>query len=99
MKFVHHVLFWLKNPDSAADKAALIAGLEQLGAISEIKLLHIGTPAATNRPVIDTSYSVSLLTLFDNEADQDIYQEHPVHLKFIADCAHLWERVLIYDSI
>lgn len=99
MKFVHHVLFWLKNPDSAADKAALIAGLEQLGAISEIKLLHIGTPAATNRPVIDTSYSVSLLTVFDNEADQDIYQEHPVHLKFIADCAHLWERVLIYDSI
>lgn len=99
MKFVHHVFFWLKNPDSAADKAALIAGLEQLGAISEIKLLHIGTPAATNRPVIDTSYSVSLLTLFDNAADQDIYQEHPVHLKFIADCAHLWERVLIYDSI
>ena len=97
--FVHHVFFWLKNADSQKDLAQLIEGLRKLESISVMRSCHIGTPAPTNRSVIDSSYSVSLLTLFDNGEDEKIYQEHPVHKEFIASCSHLWERVLIYDSI
>jgi hypothetical protein len=28
---------------------------------------------------------------------QRAYQEHPIHQKFVADCSHLWERVVVYD--
>ena len=97
--FIHHVYFWLKNPDSKEDLQALIAGLEALSAVPEIKLFHIGVPAATDREVIDNSYAVSWLNVFATAADQDTYQSHPLHLKFIADCAHLWSRVKVYDSI
>ncbi len=97
--FVHTVFFWLKNPDNTADQQALRAGLEQLRKIAEIKKSWVGRPANTNRPVIDSSYSFSITFVFDNPADQDVYQTHADHLKFIADCAHLWERVQVYDAV
>src|SRR5690349_135731 len=97
--FVHHVYFWLKNPDSEPDKAELIEGLEKLSAVPTIKMAHIGTPAATNRSVIERSYAVSWLCFFDSLATEESYQTHPIHLKFVEDCKHLWEKVIVYDSV
>jgi Stress responsive A/B Barrel Domain len=96
--FVHHVYFWLKNPENVADKAELIQGLTRLAALSTIRMHHIGTPAATNRAVIDSSYAVSWLCIFDDAEAQAVYQTHPIHLKFVEDCKHLWDRVVVYDS-
>ncbi len=97
--FVHHVFFWLKNPDSEADKAKLIEGLETLTQISNIKMAHIGTPADTHRDVIERGYAISWLLLFDSPEEEEIYQNHPVHHKFVEDYAHLWTKVIVYDSV
>lgn len=96
--FIHHVFFWLKNPDSQEDKAKLIAGLRKLTAAKTIYQHHIGLPAATKRDVIDSSYAVSWMLLFKNKADQDYYQTDPVHLKFIEECSPLWQKVIVYDA-
>jgi hypothetical protein len=96
----HHVYFWLKNPASKEDQAKLITGVKTLTTIETIKGFHIATPAATeDRNVIDNSYSVSWLAFFDSEADEQIYQTHPLHLKFIEDYEHLWSKVVVYDSL
>jgi len=96
----HHVYFWLKNPASSADKARLLQGVQTLTAIPSITGFHIGTPAATeDREVIDSSYAVSWLAFFASEADEQGYQVHPIHLKFIADCEDLWSKVVVYDSL
>jgi hypothetical protein len=97
--FIHHVFFWLKNPANDADLQQLKQGLEQLKSIPDIRMVHIGVPADTNRPVIERSYSMSWLLVFDTAAAQDVYQDHPIHHKFVADCSHLWERVVVYDSV
>jgi hypothetical protein len=96
----HHVFFWLKNPDSDADRNKLIEGLRTLANIETIRELHIGIPASTEkRDVVDNSYSVSELMFFDNVEGQNIYQEHPVHKQFVENYSYLWERVVVYDSI
>lgn len=97
-KFVHHVYFWLKNPSNEADRTKLIEGLTTLSKVPTIRFHHIGLPASTNRSVIDRSYSVSWMLFFDNLEQEEVYQTHPIHLKFIADYSHLWERVVVYDS-
>lgn len=97
--FVHHVYFWLKNPGSEADRNKLIEGLQALAKVKPIRMAHIGTPAATNRSVIDRSYAVSWLLFFDNLEDEEIYQKHPEHLKFVEQYSHLWEKVIVYDSV
>lgn len=98
-KFVHHVYFWLKNPDSAEDKARLIEGLTTLKKIKPIRLARIGEPASTNRDVIERGYQVSWLLFFDNLEEQEVYQKHPVHLKFVENYSNLWDKVIVYDSV
>jgi len=97
--FVHHVYFWLKNPASSNDKDKLVEGLKKLSKVKTIKTFHIGKPASTNRDVIDISYAISWLVLFDNKEDQDSYQTDPIHLKFVEECSSLWEKVIVYDSV
>lgn len=99
-KLSHHVFFWLKNPNSKEDRDKLIAGLRKLEKIETIRSLQIGIPAATEkRDVVDNSYAVSELMFFDDVAGQNVYQDHPLHKKFIEDCSMLWEKVVVYDSI
>lgn len=99
-KVSHQVFFWLKNPDSAEDLQQLLTGIRTLAAIEGVRGMHIGVPAATeSRDVVDSSYSASELLFFDSVEDEQIYQVHPLHKKFIADCAHLWSRVMVFDSV
>ena len=97
-KVIHHVLFWLKKPGSTAHRDQLVAGLRTLAKIPVVRSLQIGVPASTEqRGVVDGSFDVSELMIFDTIADEKIYQDHPIHREFIAKCEHLWGKVLVYD--
>ncbi|MGY8672695.1 MAG: Dabb family protein [Verrucomicrobiia bacterium] len=59
----------------------------------------VGQMAPSHRDVVDQSYQVALNLLFPDQAAQDVYQDHPLHIEFVekvfkANC----ERVVIYDS-
>lgn len=97
--FIHHVFFWLKNPDDKGDVKKLVQGLTKLSKVKTIMNFHIGKPAGTNRDVIEKGYTVSWLLHFANAADQDSYQSDPIHLEFIKQCSGLWSKVIVYDSI
>jgi Stress responsive A/B Barrel Domain len=96
----HQVYFWLKNPDSKEDQQKLIEGIKTLAAIPQVKGLHIGTPASTEkREVVDNSYAASELLFFATLEDEQAYQVHPIHQAFIKNYSHLWSKVVVYDSI
>ena len=95
-QFIHHVYFWLHDASAAPE---LVAGLRTLVPIPGIRTAHIGIPASTSRDVIDSSYDVSWVAVFDDKASQDAYQEDPVHLAFVEACSGLWKRVVVYDSV
>lgn len=96
---IHQVFFWLKNPGSKSDRDQLIIGLNSLRTIEIIQQFYVGVPASTEkRDVVDVSYDVSELMFFKSVEDQKLYQDHPVHLRFVEGYAHLWKRVLVYDS-
>ena len=96
---VHHVFFWLKNPGSVEDRDKLIAGVKTLSGIEAVGKLRVGVVASTEkRDVVDNSWAVSELIFFKDLAAQAIYQTHPIHLVFIKNCGHLWEKVIVYDA-
>jgi len=97
--FVHHVFFWLRTPVTPQVREKFEEALKELVKIETIVESHLGIPAATNRGVIDSTYTYSLLLTFRNKDDQDIYQTHQKHLKFISDCQNMWEKVVVYDSV
>ncbi len=97
---VHHVFFWLKNPSSTEDRDQLVAGLKTLAGIPLIKELYVGTLASTEkRDVVDASWQVSELMFFTDLQSQAAYQQHSIHLDFVKNYSHLWEKVVVYDAI
>jgi hypothetical protein len=96
---VHHVFFWLKNPGSQ-DREQLIAGVKTLTAIETVKAIHIGVTASTEkREVVDNSWDVSELMFFADLEGQAIYQTHPIHMVFVKNYSHLWDKVVVYDAV
>ena len=98
VRFIHHVFFWLKENNSA-NCEQLIDGLKKLSSVQTIKQFHIGVPANTNREVIENTYNVSWMILFESAADQEHYQVDPIHLDFVKECSHLWKKVTVFDTI
>lgn len=97
--FVHSVFFWLRPDLTPEETAQFWEQVRALTTIPSVKIGSVGTPANTDRPIIDRSYSAALLTVFEDEAGHDAYQVHPIHDKFRIECAPLWSKVLIYDAI
>jgi len=97
--FFHIVYFWLVD-DSSKVKEKFLKELTQfIDQVEEIKKVHVGPPADTDRDVIDNTYSYNLLITFNSKKEHDIYQEHPAHKKFIENASSLWKKVLVYDSV
>jgi len=94
----HVVLFWTREGLSAAEYEDFQAGLRTLPSISSVSVGWVGTPAATNRPVIDRSYAFALTLRFKDLAAHDAYQTAPAHDAFHARCEKYWTRVVVYDS-
>ncbi len=97
--FVHHVFFWLKDPKNAEGRKQFENGLSELIKVPQIQSSHIGTPVESPREVVDDSFTYSYMAFFKSIEDQTIYQTHPIHLKFIEDCQHLWGKVVVYDAM
>ena len=96
----HQVFFWLKRPGNVEDRAKLVEGLRTLAAIPQVRELYVGVPAATEqRDVVDASFDVSEMMLFDTLVDQKGYQDHPAHQAFVAACSPLWRKVVVYDTV
>ncbi len=96
--FSHVVIFWTKpEPANAADE--LIAGMEKyLRPIPGVVSFHAGRMMKSHRDVVDQSYQVALNLVFADQASQDAYQVHPLHLEFVEksfkpNCA----RAVVYD--
>ena len=98
--FLHVVYFWLKHPEDPAERKKFEKELLAfINNVPGIQSKHVGTPADTNRPVIDNTYTYSLVLSFDTRRTHDIYQDHPLHKIFIENAGALWKKVLVYDSI
>lgn len=97
--FAHVVFFWLVD-DTIETRKKFMGELRKfIDHVDLIKTKHIGSPAETDRPVIDSTWSYSLILSFDSKKEHDLYQEHPLHKTFIENASSLWTKVQVYDSI
>lgn len=98
-KFLHVVFFWLVD-DAEETRETFLKELRKfIDNVDLIQTKHIGAPAGTDREVIDSSWTYSLILSFDSKKEQDLYQEHQLHKDFIENASALWKKVQVYDSI
>lgn len=95
---LHIAFFWLKNKESKEDIERFLDGLQAFAAIESVRGIHVGVPDLDKqRDVVDSSYSASIVLIFDDFAGYSAHIAHPVHHKFAADCGSLIDRVVVYD--
>ena len=94
--FVHTVYFWLKTDLPETQIADFEKRCGALTTISAVKHGWFGVPAATDRPVIDRTYTYGLALVFEDKERHDIYQVDPLHKAFL-ELKDYWTQVKIYD--
>ena len=96
--FSHVVIFWTKPEVPGATEALLAGAQKYLSAVPGVRSFHVGRMVPSHRPVVDQSYQVALNIRFDDQAAQDAYQTHPLHLEFVE---HAFKpnctRCVVYD--
>jgi hypothetical protein len=99
--FVHSVYFWLKNPDNLENTNAFEKAIRKLIRTNpQATSNHFGKAAEVEeRAVVDNSFTYFYMMIFSDLKTQNLYQTDPTHELFIKEAAHLWERVIVYDSI
>ncbi len=95
----HTVYYWLKNPTNEAEKQRLIDGLHELVTVKQIKYHHVGVPQVYKEDDPLKGYHVSLLMVFDEPGDIDVYHKDPIHDKFVKECSGLWVKTIKFDSL
>ena len=97
--FQHSVYVWLKDPESEDMRASFESALEDFIFNSpHITGYHLGTPADTDRPIIDNTYTYCMIVTFASKQEHDLYQVEEGHQRFRELTSDLWEKVVIYDS-
>lgn len=97
--FAHTVYFWLKNPDSPADRKAFETSLRTfLDNSAYAKTQFIGEPPSASRDVVDGTFTYSLIVTFESAEAQKKYQDEQPHKKFVEESSGLWTKVIVYDS-
>lgn len=97
--FIHSVYFWLRDDLSADATRRFVDGIRSLTTIESVAQGFIGTPASTDREIIDRGYSYALVVSFADEAAHEAYQVHPVHDRFREQCGGSWKKIVIYDAV
>jgi len=93
----HVVLFWAKDGLSPSERADFERGLLSLLSVPTVEAGWVGIPAATDRAVVDRSYTFGLTVRFKDVAAHDAYQVDPIHDAFHARCSPYWKKVAVYD--
>ncbi|MEM7464038.1 MAG: Dabb family protein [Pseudomonadota bacterium] len=93
----HTVFFWLKDDLSQTDQKNFLTGLDLLTNEPNIRDRRIGSPAATDRDVVDSTYAYSIVLRFDDIDAHNVYQESAEHQVFVDTCFHMIQKVQVYD--
>lgn len=97
-QFLHHVFFWLNEPENPAARQEFLTALRKMEAIPTVRHSYIGAPAGTPRDVVDNSWTFYWLVTFDDRKGWEVYNDHPLHDEFRKK-AGLWKRVQVYDTL
>ena len=95
---IHHVvLCWLKEV-SPEIKNNILNESGNLKQIPTLKKLSFGNAIPSNRDIVDDSFDIGLLMIFESKEDMDTYIHHPIHKNFVKNTLKPYlEKVIVYD--
>jgi hypothetical protein len=100
-RYVHVVVLWLKHPGDAQDRQTLIdTSRSFVGKIPGLMSVSAGEMLPSTRPVVDSTYDVGLVMVFDSEEALQKYPSYPVHQRALKEVlGPLVDHYRVYDCV
>jgi hypothetical protein len=95
-----HIVFFTLAESNDENRSKLVDACKKyLDKHDGIVYFGVGVNAPEyDREVNDRDYDVALHLIFKTAKDQDTYQAHPRHVKFVEECQGLLKKVRVFDS-
>jgi hypothetical protein len=95
----HVVLMWLKNPESAADRAQLVRASRSLRMIPGVLQVQTGRTVPLPRAGVDQSFDLGVVITFRDRAALQRYEKDPRHVAAVRYYLRpLVRRYVVYNS-
>ncbi len=96
---IDHVVFlWLQDSTDIAILDSIKLHSQNLDTIPGIISLSMGEALASDRPIVDDSFSLGLIFQFRSADEMKTYTAHPDHVEFIKRWVKPHsKKILIYD--
>ncbi|MGH1370681.1 MAG: Dabb family protein [Cellvibrionaceae bacterium] len=94
----HLVMVWLKAEISPEQKQEIMSAAQQLSAIPGVISVQAGLPVASERSIVDDSFSFGINIGLSDASAIDAYLKHPIHVNYVD--THIkgkTRKLLIYD--
>lgn len=94
------VIFWLKRPGNAADRAALVRASEGFRTLPGVVRVQVGSGMPVRRPKIERGFDVCAVFTFASETALARFERHPQHKSAVDSVLKpLVRRYLVFNSI
>jgi hypothetical protein len=94
----HIILVWFKADTTPEEVAAIMQATQKLTQLPQVQSLQIGSAIASERKIVDDSFSLGIYMYFANQQDMDSYLSHPQHLELVNTLIKpKLEKLLVYD--
>ncbi len=96
----HVVVFWLKNPQSSADRAALSRASKSFRSLPGVARVEVGRPLPVRRPGIEQSFDLAVILTFRDRAALARFASDPRHTAAVRSVLKpLVKRFIVFDSV
>lgn len=94
----HVVVFWTDKPHGESRDKVLAGAREFLPRIPGVTEFRCGAPVPSPRGAVDDSFAVAISMSFADQAAADVYQAHPLHMRFVEEAFKPnVRRFVVYD--
>lgn len=97
----HTVYFWFSDnaPEDAADQLLDFYRTE-VPNVPGIEVLFAGKPRPNDeREVVDSSYDLGVITVYESSDAEQVWQEHPIHDVLKERFLPMLDKVQVYDTV
>lgn len=99
-RVAHTVYFWLKpGTDTATRDAMIVYYQREITKAPGVVAVIAGVPRASDRDVVDDSFTVGTTVVFESSAAEVAWQTEPIHDELKRLFFPVLDRVVVYDTL
>lgn len=98
-QITHTVIFWLKRPGNAGDRAAVIDASRELATLPGVVRVQAGEALPVRRPGVEQEFDVAAVFTFRDRASLRAFQADPRHVAAVQGVLKpLVRRYSVFDA-